>query len=332
MTGTKIQNRPWFFFRADKTRVLNFRTKARVSVVCAFVLFYFSCFGICRSVFAQDKIVAIVNNDIVTQKDLNEFLNFMRIQLRQEYSGRELESKIQSMKLDLINKLIEDRLILQEAKKYGIISDENRIRAKVDETRRHYPTEADFENALKQQGMVRADLEAKIREQFLMYNVIEYKVRSKITVMPTEVTEFYQTHPEEFNLGEARVFDSVGFPDLAVARDFYAALKKSKSMEETAQKYGMEINRLDVSRSGELKKEIEDVVFSLGAGDFSEPADINGKYYIFKLVSISPSRILSLDEARDKIYTYLFNKKMEKELSDWLEGLKKHSYIKLIND
>jgi hypothetical protein len=48
--------------------------------------------------FAQGKIVAIVNNDVITEKDLNDFVNFMRIQLSEEFKGKELESKLQSMK------------------------------------------------------------------------------------------------------------------------------------------------------------------------------------------------------------------------------------------
>src|SRR3989338_6450398 len=67
--------------------------------------------------FAQDKIVAIVNNEVITQKDLDDFLNFMRMQYAQELKGRELENKIQSMKIVLLDKLIEDRLMLQDAQK-----------------------------------------------------------------------------------------------------------------------------------------------------------------------------------------------------------------------
>ena len=78
--------------------------------------------------YAQDKIIAIVNSDVITQKDLNDFLNFMRMQLMTEYKGKELENKIQSMKLDLIDKLVEDRLILQQAKKNNIQIDEGRLR------------------------------------------------------------------------------------------------------------------------------------------------------------------------------------------------------------
>ena len=283
-------------------------------------------------VLAQDKIIAVVNSDIITQKDLNDFLNFMRMQMRQDYSGKELETKIQSMKLDLINKLIEDRLILQEAKRYGIIVDESRVRAKIDEIRRKYPTEADFQNSLKQQGLVQADLEAKIKEQFLMYNCIEYKIRSKIAVTPTEVTEFYQKNAAEFNSGETRNFSSLNSGDEKVAWEAYRGLKNGASFDQVSEKYSLSINKFNDIHFGELKKEIENEVFKLKIDEFSEPVKIKEDYFIFKLESIVPTRQLNLNEARDKIHSYLLDKKSEEAMVKWLDELKKLSYVKLIQE
>ena len=135
------------------------------------VLFLFS--GIC---FAQDKIVAVVNNEIITQKDLNDFVNFMRMQLSIELTGEQLEQKIQSMKADLLNKLIEDRIILQEAKKNKVLVDENRVKAKIDEIKGHYGREAEFQAALVQQGLAQADLELRLREQLLILLRLEETV------------------------------------------------------------------------------------------------------------------------------------------------------------
>ena len=67
--------------------------------------------------YAQDKIVAVVNNDIITRKDLSDFMNFMRMQLSHQYKGKELDAKVAETKRGLLDKLIEDHLILQEAKK-----------------------------------------------------------------------------------------------------------------------------------------------------------------------------------------------------------------------
>lgn len=282
--------------------------------------------------YSQDKIVAIVNNDVITQKDFNEFVNFTRVQLRQEYMGRELESKVQSMKLDLLEKLIEDQLILQEARKVGINVDDSRIKAKIGEIKDKYGSERTFEEALRQQGMVQSDLEKKIREQFLMYNFIEYKIRSKININPCEVTQFYQDNPDEFKKPEERVFESVSMADQNVANNVYNSLKKGGNFEGVAKDFSLSVNRLTADRSGELKKEIENVVFGLGKDKFSLPVKIGNEYYIFKLIEIIPPRQFTLVEVQDKIYTYLFNKKMQEMLSAWLDQTKKQSYIKIFED
>ena len=66
--------------------------------------------------YALDKVIAVVNSEVITQKDLADFLNFMRLQYSRQFQGKALEEKVDSMKKDLLQRLIEDRLILQQAK------------------------------------------------------------------------------------------------------------------------------------------------------------------------------------------------------------------------
>jgi parvulin-like peptidyl-prolyl isomerase len=282
--------------------------------------------------FAQDKIVAIVNNDIITEKDLNDFLNFMRMQLSGQFKGEQLENKIQSMKLDLLNRLIEDRLILQEAKKSNLKIDDNRIKAKLEETKKRYPTESEFQDALAKQGLVQADIEAKIREQFLIYNIIDRKIRSKIMVNPAEVTNFYEKNREEFKISEQREFESIAVTDGIIADEIYDRLEKEKDKDftEIASEYALKVNKFTVREGKELKPEIEEIVFRLIPEESSEPIKINDSYYIFKLNNILPARQQSLSEVQEEIHTFIFQQKMQEELTKWLNELKKHAYIKII--
>ena len=56
------------------------------------------CFlSLSSTLFAQDKILAVVNNEIITQRDLDGFVSFMRMQLSSEYKGQALEDKLNSM-------------------------------------------------------------------------------------------------------------------------------------------------------------------------------------------------------------------------------------------
>jgi parvulin-like peptidyl-prolyl isomerase len=296
--------------------------------------------------YALDKIIAIVNNDAVTQKDLDDFTNFMRMQLSQEYSGGALNQKIESIKSGLLERLIEDRLILQEAKSMleqarknkdlrtvsQLEIDPNTIKAKITEVKKNYEKDSDFQADLTKQGLNQADLEAKIKEQLLMYRAIELRVKENIIIAPDEITNFYNKNLKTFVSGEERELDVITLEDKELAKTLSYNLRTGAKIEDLATRFPFTLNKLKVMPGEEFRKEIKDVIFKLGLTEISEPVKIGNKYYIFKLLEITPPRQLSLSEVQDKIQAYLFEEKMKEGLSRWLAELKKKSYIQIISN
>jgi len=299
-----------------------------------FMFIFMAVYGIrytARDLYAQDKIIAVVNSDVVTQKDLNDFINFTRMQLAAEYSGKELESKIQAMKLDLLDKLIEDRLILQEAKKEKVLINEERVKAKIDEIKGQYQSESAFQADLAKQGVSQADIENKIREQLLMYAMIDSKIRSKLRLTPKEITDFYKEHAGEFQFSEQREFIYLSTKSQDLAKEIYNHLKSApQDFEQSAEKYSLVINKLSAKQGGELRKDIEDAVFKLRPNEVTPPLEIENSYYICRLDRIIPARKQSLSETQASIYAFLYGKKMQNELSKWLDEIKKNAYIKIL--
>lgn len=285
----------------------------------------------CR-LFAQDKVVAVVNNEIVTQKDLDDFLNFIRMQYSREFKGKELEEKVQGMKQDLLQRLIEDRLILQQAKVEKVTVEPSRVKARVIELKKNYATDAEFSEDLAKQGLVLADLEKKILEQMLMYSVIQQKVRDKIMVRPDEITDFYGQNKEQFLAPEERQLTMIILQDEKQAKELSYYLRLGQKLEELATKYTFTINTLSAWKGEELRKEIEDVVFKLGMGEVSEEVKVDKQYYVFRLDNITASRQLSLVQSQEKIRAYLFEKKLQDALTKWINEIKAQSYIKLSGD
>ena len=282
--------------------------------------------------YAQDKVIAIVNNDVITQKDLSDFLNFIRLQYSRQLQGKALEEKTSSMKRDLLQRLIEDRLILGQAQLNNISAEPSRVKAQIDEVKKRYALESDFEKDLAKQGLVQADLENKISEQMIMYNLINQKVRSKIMIRPDEVTSFYAQDKRKFLKPEERMLTLFILQDEEVAKTVSYQLRLGTKLEELAEKYTFTIDRLSASAGQELRPEIEDTVFKLGVGEVSNPVKIDTQYFIFKLDDIIPSQQLSLAQSQDKIQAYLFEKKLQEGLVKWLDELKKQSYIKIFEN
>lgn len=282
--------------------------------------------------YAQDKVVAIVNNEVITQKDLNDFLNFIRMQYSAEFKGKELEEKVSSMRQDLLQRLIEDRIMLQQAKNEKFDQDPLRVKLKIGEIKKRYPTESEFERDLAKQGLVQADLENKIREQMLMHNIVEQKVRSKVVIRPDEITNFYEQNKGKFLKPEERALTLVILQDKDLADAVSYQLQLGKKLEELAGKYAFTTDKLSVLAGQQLRLEIQDTVFKLGLNEVSKPVKIDEQYFIFRLDNILGSQQLTLVQAQDNIQAYLFEKKLQEGLAKWLDELKKQSYIKILDN
>ncbi len=284
------------------------------------------------AVYAQDRIIAVVNNEAITQKDLDDFVNFTRLQLSREYAEAEVEKRIDSIKQDLLDKLIEDKLILQEARAGNAKIDENRVKARIHEIKRRYPTDAEFQNDLARQGLVQADLEKRIREQMFMFTTVEENVQDKIMVRPEEVTDFYNNNMKEFMTEEERECDIIilDTDQEDAAREFERLFRSGQPLEELKKKFPLTVDKIAAKGEGGLRQDIEEKICSLNPGELSEPLKVNDKYYIFKLLKITPPRQLSLSEVQTRIQAYLFDTKMQEQFAKWLDGLKKKAYIKVM--
>ncbi len=307
--------------------------RARSKVFMVWVGFMIACcIGLlCQSVcVAADGIVAIVNNDIITKKDLEDFLNFMRFKLQGEYPGAQLEEKIRSMQSDLLDSLIEDRLIVQEAVRAQVTLNPTRVSARLEEIKKRYPSIAAFREALARQGLTQADMEKKIKEELFKYVMVEEKVKKKIVVNPTEVTQFFNDHLDEFKVPESKEFKIVTTDDELLGYEFYKKVKEGQAFDEAASVAGLRVNDLCISQKGQLRKEVEDAALRLQLGEISEPVKIEDKYHIFKLERIVAARSQPFSEVKDSIFSYLYERKMQEKLLQWLEELKQRSYIKKI--
>ncbi|MCX7927484.1 MAG: SurA N-terminal domain-containing protein [Candidatus Omnitrophica bacterium] len=281
-------------------------------------------------VFAQDKIIAIVNQEVITQRDLDQFLNFMKVQLVRQYPLDEVEQRIVQIRQDILERLIEDRLILQEAKKEKINVDETRVRAKKEEFKKRFSSQDDFEKTLVSQGMVVADLEEQIRNQLLMIGIIDKKVRSKIKISPSEITEYYDNHIQDFFIPEQRIFDTLIGQDKTKAEEAFRILTETDNLQKAKEITGFTLSDFKAYADGQLKKEVEEVLFSMKLGGVSQPVKVGENFYIFKLKEIIPARQKSLAESSETIHNILYEKKMQQEMVRWIEGLKKKAFIKRI--
>src|SRR3989338_7434059 len=103
--------------------------KKNIILVSLIFMFFMAAY----SYAAFDKIKAVVNDAIITQNDINQQLSVLYMELSNQFKGNELEQKLAELQKDILNQLIEDKLIAQEAKLHGIEVSDTEIEQRLGE-------------------------------------------------------------------------------------------------------------------------------------------------------------------------------------------------------
>lgn len=271
-----------------------------------------------------DKIIAVVNEDVITEDELKLFVKMLGADEREAYA----KINAADLKKMLLDRLIEDRLIIQEAKRLKMAPDEKMIQARMDEIQAKAGGQAEFQAALKAEGITFSELREKLANQLLVYLVIEKEVKSKVNVSPKDVTDYFEKHRDAFAVPETRDVDSIFVKDQALLQRVLEELRQGKSFLDVARAFSEKSNIGEVRR-GQLKKDLEDFLFGLNIGQCSRPFATEDGFYIFLAKADRPSSVKPLNDVKDVITAELEKAQTEKVLKEWLLTLKQKAYISI---
>jgi parvulin-like peptidyl-prolyl isomerase len=290
-----------------------------------------------------DGIVAVVNNDVITQAELNAILVPIYSQYKSTYSDEELVKKIDEAKKSIIYQLIEDRLILQEAQKIGITVSDEEVDEKLTQIKSQFASNEEFRSALDSQGLTVNDLKEKYREQIMIQKMINREVRSRVSITPTEVALYYEKNKADFETPEqVKVLTIMIRKEGDDPEASAESLKKIKMVElkiaegedfsKLAREYSQDPSAVDggdmgyISR-GQMMKKIDEVIFTLKPGEVSETIETPIGYHIFKIIDIRQPGTEPFEEARLQIENFLFQEKAKERFNEWMNELKENAYI-----
>jgi len=315
----------------SEVRIKNQSQKTKLVILSLFLIAIIIC---PLRVFAtEDRIVAIVSGEAITRRDIEDYLAALYFQLSLQYDKDTVDSKIRRAEVEALDVLIENKLIIQEAKRQGLEADPYIVESRLEDIKSRFPSEKEFYEGLLSKGLSPADLKKKISNKMLMHDMVEKEVRSKIFVHPQEVTDYYQSHIEDFKTEEQIDLDSIFIPfdgserkAKNIAYKVLALLKKGEDFSKVQKEYSQTESLGPVKRS-HLKKEIANVVLNLNIGEISLPIRMEDGFFVLKVRNIVPPYKRKLSDVQDVIYGYLFQKKFEKKFIEWTDELKKEAFI-----
>jgi len=312
--------------------------------------FLFAMAGPASGAEVVDRIVAVVNNDIIVLTELNMELQPFIHQIKEKGLPEDKEKEeVSKYREYLINQLINQKLIDQEIKRYGLSVSEEEVDESIQQLReRKFLTEEQFEKELKENlGLTLEDYRKRVKDQILRMRLVNSQVKSKVVITDKERQAYYEQFKEEYAGGKRYHLRNI---IMKVSSETSEAEKESKlkKMEEvlTKLKQGAAFADLantysDASKFGEggdlgffrfadLSMQLKEALADKGEGEFTSVLDTEMGYQILYVEKIVNDTGKSLEEASPDIEQQIFNASVNMRFQSWLMELRERSHIKIL--
>ena len=245
-----------------------------------------------------DRVVAIVNDGVVLNSDLDTQLEVISERLRQQ--------KLELPPQNVLRQQVLERLVLQEiqvqrANHAGVkVSDEMLNSALQDVAKRNGLTFTQLPDTLKQQGIDYAEYREDIRKEMKLQLLRQRDVLQHISVTPREIDQFLdkqaKTPSERNEYNVSHILIAVGQEaspaqqDAAAKRaeEVYTRAKSGEDFAKLAVAYSnsqtaLEGGALGWRKGSELPTFLADLIAKLKPGEVSEPLRTPTGYHIIRL-------------------------------------------------
>ena len=309
------------------------------------ILIAISCFiaaGRQASAETTNRIVAIVNDEVITEGDVAAHMSA----LLQEDGPQEAGSaQTTQMRQVVLQRLIEERLMIQEAKRTGLTVDLEDVARHLHAIQQRAGMNEAYEQMLSDAGLSEEQLKAKIREQLLVRKVIDRAVRSKLIVTPSELAHAAPASSVHTPSDEVQAYHLLirVTPERsmeqarALIMQLADRLRHGAPLEELAKQYSEDSNAeggglMGWVHQGQLLPELDDVLFRLQAGELSEPIQTRLGFHLIKVVARRGVSAGELSKAQQDHEQQLYQEKFTKAMAQWLGELKQRAYIEVLEE
>jgi peptidyl-prolyl cis-trans isomerase SurA len=294
-----------------------------------------------------DRIVAIVNDEIITLSELNNAFEPYQEKFEASYKGPDREKARAETKVLLLNRMIESVLMEQESRKTGITVRDGEVTEAINDIRTQRKLSQDeLRKGLERDGITDDAFRKDIRNQLMRMKLIQRDIKSRVAVTDEEVGEYYRKHREDYEGKESVRIKQILLPlpteeDPAAkeklranAEAIHKELMAGESFDQLSARYsrgpeaasGGDIGYIE---RGIIHSEVEDVAFSLPLHQISDVIESSVGFHIIQVIDRRGAGLKSIESVRGEIREKIDREKMDKKYGEWLEELRKKSHIEI---
>ncbi|HEX7502169.1 MAG TPA: peptidyl-prolyl cis-trans isomerase [Acidobacteriota bacterium] len=291
-----------------------------------------------------EEIYAVVNDEAITGSDLKKFEMEMLRSLQAEMEGEKLEQAMRDVKKELLNKFIEQKLLLSKVKEknYDVDADVETIIQEI-KKQNNMASDDDLKKALTNEGIEFAAWKDMWRERRKQERLVWDEVGSKIKIDNPQIMDYYRkntakfTVPAELSLNCIYLKKNEDGSKPQEKMDLVSAELKPGLFAEVAKKHSelpdaANTIALGKFKKGELDKNLEEAALKLNKDEYSGWIGTDNGWYIIQLAESTPERVREVKDVREEIIQTLREEQQQVKLKDYIAQLKKESYIKILKE
>ncbi|NLO88794.1 MAG: hypothetical protein GX088_00440 [Clostridia bacterium] len=315
---------------------MNLKRALVLVVLLAFVVFSMAGCG-------EGEVVARVNGEKITLSELNKKVGEIKAGL--ESQGIDLESEegqsvLKKVEEEALNQLINETLLMQEAKKQGVLAGDDEVQKRLKEIKENFSGN-EFKNLLKAQNLTEKDFKKQLKLQ-LSADALFHKVTENVKVSEQELREYFNKNKGDLEqLKVAHILISVD-PEATKedeekaknkAVEIIGRLNKGEDFGFLAKTYSEDAQTkenggiIDIYFTREdpfFLKEFIEGAFKLQEGEFSkEPVRTTYGYHIIKVMD----RKASYEELKSTIKDRLLTERKNDAFVKYFDKIKKDAKI-----
>jgi peptidyl-prolyl cis-trans isomerase SurA len=284
------------------------------SLICLLVAALLTSIGNVHAIEPLDRIAVIVNDDVITSREIEDKVSYYEGQIRLS-SGS--VSDMEGLRKQVLERMIRDRVQLQQAAQLGIQIDDINLNRMIDAmAKKNNVTLGELRTTLEQEGINFADFRSQTRDDLIIQELQKRMVADKVSVTSQELKQFLDSNAQqgksgtEYHLLHILVAtpESASPEDVQLARnkaeDLHRQLEdgedfKKLAMRESDGSNALKGGDLGTRNANELPELFLQAIEGLRQGDVSKPVRSASGFHILKLeASSSNSEMVTQTHAR----------------------------------
>lgn len=325
----------------------------RLAIIFFSFLLFFLCAALSYGGDYVDRVVAVVNDDVILQTELEKAGGEYFERIRMKAPAGEVESAIEKARGEVLSSLIDNMIVKQKAAELGITVEEAEIDNAIAQILSdNNATLEQFRKELAKVNVSMQDYRNNLRNQILQSRLVGQQVRSRIVIVEEDIKEYYEKEYTQekgesgyyilqigFNWKNLVTLDGVSQEEAREkAEAIRARVLAGESFGELARSYSDFPSATDGGNLGLIKKDemaayMRDAILSMHPGDISPIIETGSTFQFFKLLSSREGDLVvkaPYESVKDEIREILYRQEMEEKYKAWVENLREQAYIKIL--